>query len=383
MTDIPYARDDYRDFAHTGPGTLAGRFMRRFWHPVWVADELPPGRAQSVKLMAEEFTLYRGEGGALHAVGHRCPHRGTILSVGWVEGDCIRCFYHGWKYDETGQCVEQPGEGRGFAEKVNIPSYPVEEYLGLIFVYLGEGAAPPLPRYPQFEDEGVLDIEWYARKCNYFQNLENGVDEAHVYFTHRAVQFDGMPYDEVIPVVEAEETDYGIVQYGIRKNGEKRITHLITPNILNMRLPARSPDAKQWNKYISWRVPVDDESHKSFIVQLVHVTGEAADRFRAGRKAARERLAQFPSVEELSDAILAGKLGWADVKDHPGIINIQDNATQLGQRAIADRRGERLGRTDAAVILLRSIWERELRAIAEDRTPTEWKFGERLDAVGA
>jgi 5,5'-dehydrodivanillate O-demethylase len=382
MNEAQYSRDDFRDFAHTGPGTLAGSFMRRFWHPVWVADELPPGHAQSVKLMGEEFTLFRGATGKLHAVGHRCPHRGTILSVGWVEDDCIRCLYHGWKFDHTGQCVEQPGEGKGYAEKVKIASYPVDEYLGLVFVYLGEGEAPPLPRYPQFDDEGVLDIEWYARKCNFFQNLENGVDEAHVYFTHRAVQFSGEPYDQVIPVVEAEETEYGIIQYGIRKNGEKRVTHLIVPNILNMRLPARVADAKQWNKYISWRVPVDDENHKSFIVQLVHVSGEAAERFRNRQKAARERLAQFPPVEEVSDAILAGKMRLADVKDHPGIINIQDNVTQLGQRAIVDRKGERLGRTDAAVILLRSIWERELRAIAENRAPTEWKFGTRLDAVG-
>ena len=386
MSDMPagdtqYVRDDFRDFARTGAGTLAGRFMRRFWHPVWAADQLPPGTAQSVKLMGEEFTLYRGSGGAVHAVGQRCPHRGTILSVGWVEDDCIRCLYHGWKYDATGQCIEQPGEGAGFAEKVTIPSYPAEEYLGLIFVYLGEGAAPPLPRYPQFENEGVLDIEWYSRKCNYFQNLENGVDEAHVYFTHRAIQFERTPYDQVIPLVEAEETDYGIVQYGTRKNGARRVTHLIMPNILYMRLPSRSPDIKEPNHYLSWRVPVDDETHKSFIVQLVHATGDVAARFRAERKAARERLGRFGSVEELSDAIVAGKLSWAAVKDHPGLINIQDNATQLGQGAIADRRGERLGRTDAAVILLRRLWERELRAIAEGKVPTAWKSGERLEAL--
>ena len=96
------------DFVHTGAGTLAGRYLRMFWHPVYVAHELEPGHAIPIQIMREKFTLYRGEGGFPHVVDFRCAHRGTQLSVGWVEGDCIRCFYHGWKYDGTGQCVEQP-----------------------------------------------------------------------------------------------------------------------------------------------------------------------------------------------------------------------------------------------------------------------------------
>src|SRR5687767_7172929 len=134
---------DYTDFVHTGPGTLAGRYMRRFWQPVHVAEKLPPGRAVPVRIMSEDFTLYRGEGGIPHLTAFRCAHRGTQLSTGWVEGDSIRCRYHGWRYDGSGQCVEQPGEEEGFASKVRIRSYPVKEYLGLIFAYLGEGEPPP------------------------------------------------------------------------------------------------------------------------------------------------------------------------------------------------------------------------------------------------
>src|SRR5438270_11130358 len=135
--------------------------------------------------MSEDFTLYRGEDGTPHLVAFRCAHRGTQLSTGWVEGDCIRCFYHGWKYDGAGQCVEQPAEDAGFASKVKIGSYPTEEYLGLIFAYLGDGDAPPLPRYPEFEAPGVLLADLYTRQCNYFQHLENGVDEVHLAFVHR------------------------------------------------------------------------------------------------------------------------------------------------------------------------------------------------------
>src|SRR4051794_20205449 len=127
----------YGEILHTGPGTLTGRYLRTFWHPVFLARNLKPGRAMPVKIMSEEFTLYRGEGSQVHAVAFRCAHRGTQLSTGWVEGDNLRCFYHGWAYGPDGQCVEQPAEPEPFCSRIKIRSYPIEEYLGLLFVYQG------------------------------------------------------------------------------------------------------------------------------------------------------------------------------------------------------------------------------------------------------
>jgi 5,5'-dehydrodivanillate O-demethylase oxygenase subunit len=117
----------YTDFARTGPGTLAGRYLRRHWQPVYVAADLPAGQTKPLRIMGEDFTLYRGASGEPHLVAARCAHRGTQLSTGWVEGDCIRCFYHGWKYDGSGQCVEMPAEDSSFAAKVKIQSYPTED----------------------------------------------------------------------------------------------------------------------------------------------------------------------------------------------------------------------------------------------------------------
>src|SRR5919199_3174498 len=97
-------------FEYTGPGTLAGRYLRAFWQPVALAADLPPGHAKPIRIMSEDYTLYRGEGGAAHLVAYRCAHRGTQLSTGWVEDDCIRCRYHGWMYDGDGRCVHQPLE---------------------------------------------------------------------------------------------------------------------------------------------------------------------------------------------------------------------------------------------------------------------------------
>jgi 5,5'-dehydrodivanillate O-demethylase oxygenase subunit len=147
--------DEVKNFAHTGPGTLAGPYLRRFWHPIQVSDALAVGRPMRVQVMGEFFTLWRGEGGAVSLVQDRCPHRQTVLSLGWVAGDNIRCFYHGWEFNGGGQCVAQPAEKAGFAGKVRIRSYPVRDYLGLIFAYLGEGEPPEFRRFPELEDSGA------------------------------------------------------------------------------------------------------------------------------------------------------------------------------------------------------------------------------------
>lgn len=153
--------DPYR----VGPGTLTGRYLRLFWQPVSIASDLPVSKARPVRVMGEDFTVYRGEGGEPHLVDFRCAHRRTQLSIGWVEGDTIRCRYHGWAYDPTGQCVEQPAEPEPFCQKVSIRAYPTLEYLGLIFAYLGEGDPPPRPRFALGEEDGVVEVLSYVRRC--------------------------------------------------------------------------------------------------------------------------------------------------------------------------------------------------------------------------
>jgi 5,5'-dehydrodivanillate O-demethylase len=368
---------DYTDFAPTGPDTLAGQYLRRFWQPVYLARDLLPGHAKPVRIMSEDFTLYRGEGGAPHLVAFRCAHRGTQLSTGWVEGDQLRCFYHGWKYDGSGQCTEMPAEDPSFPPKVRIASYRTEEYLGLIFAYLGDGNPPPLPRYPELETEGVREVVPYTRACNYFQNLENAIDEVHVAFVHRESGFSDFGLNFDIPVIEAEETPWGLAQYGTRANGVRRVSHLFMPNAFYFKAsPAES--GGEWRDQVSWRVPVDDEHHRNFRVGLTHLSGAAADEYRERQERRRAAPALQPSSEELAAAVLAGELRSQDVPRRPDSVTIQDHVAQQGQGVIADRDRERLGRSDVAVILLRKLWARELQALAEGRPLKEWTRTERL-----
>ncbi|HLQ32542.1 MAG TPA: Rieske 2Fe-2S domain-containing protein [Chloroflexota bacterium] len=360
------------DFVHTGPDTLAGRYIRLFWQPVYVSGELKPGTAKPIRLMSEDFTLYRGEGGTAHLVASRCAHRGTQLSSGWVEDDCIRCFYHGWKYDGTGQCVEQPAEEEGFARKVSIRAYPVREYLGLLFAYLGEGEPPPLPRYAELEADGLLEIDTYTRGCNFFTSLENTPDEVHVAFVHRSSAFTehGLNFD--LPTISAEETDYGFVQYGTRSNGKARVTHFYMPN---SRYIKGSPDSvgEGWIDFVSFRVPVDDFSFKSFNVKLKHAARNGQQVTYLGDDS--------EEVQRIAEMILRGECHVDDFKDHPRVVNIQDSVSQIGQGVIPERMRERLGRSDVGVILLRRIWARELRALAAAGPLKAWSHPEDLVAT--
>lgn len=376
-TDHPM---DEINFVHTGPGTIAGRYLRRFWQPVYVAERLKAGQAMPIRIMGEDFTLYRGESGAPYVVDFRCAHRGTQLSIGWVEGECIRCFYHGWKYDGTGQCVEQPAEGESFAAKVKIRSYPTREYLGLVFAYFGEGEVEPFRRYPQLEAEGVLDVSSYSRQCNYFNTLENGVDQAHVPFTHAKSNFTKFGLNWDIPKITAEETDYGVAMYGTRANGIARVNHYLMPNVLYIK---GSPDesAEMWRDAFAWRVPIDDKSHASFNISMLHITGAAVERYRDQRRQRRAALATLPSAREMADAVLAGKLSIHEIEDRPDIVNIQDHVAQEGQGAIPERDTERLGRSDTAIILMRKIWLRELRALSEGRPLKNWFLPDELAAT--
>ena len=367
-------QDACADFVHTGPGTLAGRYMRMFWQPVYRAQDIAPGHAKPIRIMGEQLTLYRGEGGAPHVVAFRCAHRGTQLSTGWVEDDNLRCFYHGWMYAPDGQCVEQPAEPEPFPQKVRIRSYPTEEYLGLIFAYLGEGEPPPMPRYPDFDVDGVFEVDTYVQPSNYFQTLEN--DPVHGAFVHRKQHLPKGEYGD-FPEVSAEETEWGMAEHRRWLDGEFRTSQHGMPNVRhNMKRQRTVPPTPEagWADSLYWRVPIDDGHVAQFTVDLVHLTGKQADEYWKRRSVwlAKENIV---SPGELAERVLAGELCPDDLYpygDRTSLVNAQDWISQVGQGAIADRTSERLGRTDAGLILFRKLWLRELRALAEGRPLKAW-----------
>ena len=355
------------DLVLTGPGTIAGKFMRMFWQPVARSEDLPAGQAKPGRIMSEDFTLYRGQTGTAHAVGNRCAHRHVQLSTGFVEDDCIRCLYLGWKFDAEGVCVELPG-GTVKGRTKLIRSYPTEEYLGLIFVYFGEGEAPPLPRYPKLEADGVRDVSYDVFPCNYYCSLEN--DAFHLPFTHRDIMASrGLTG---IPEVWGEETDWGLACYekwpsrdyaGVNHKGMPNVGYIVPAAII-------AAKGTKHALHASWRVPIDDQNHAQIRVNLTTVTGKDAEALLASRPADFYDRSQIPV---LGEAVLAGKINLPDLK-HTHIEVIQDYVAQVGMGGVEMRATERLAKSDATTIILRNLWKRELQALADGRPLKKWEF---------
>jgi 5,5'-dehydrodivanillate O-demethylase len=300
-------------------------------------------------------------------VGPRCAHRRTRLSVSRVEGDCIRCLYHGWKYDGSGRCIDQPAEPAGFTKDVRIASYPTREYLGLIFAYLGGGQAPVLPRFPEFEAAGVLEIEMFVRACNYFNDLDYACDPLHVFLTHQDARMKADARS-----IAADESEFGVtIKTSRTKRSSVRLNLFGMPNIALLRLPHSDRNETSWREFASWRVPVDDEHYVSFNLTLIHLTGKKADRFRQkrARKVARARTA----TTEMAAQVLAGRATIDDFRAKaPDIARLLDDVVLSAQGAIPDRENEYLGRSDTGVVLLRRIWQRELAALAAGEQLKKW-----------
>ena len=97
-----------RRLSETGAGTPMGELMRRYWHPIAAVAELDDHPTKPVRLMGEDLVLYKDLSGGYGLLDRHCAHRRADLSYGFVEDCGLRCNYHGWAFDETGRCIDQP-----------------------------------------------------------------------------------------------------------------------------------------------------------------------------------------------------------------------------------------------------------------------------------
>ena len=135
----------------TGPATPMGQLFRRYWQPVLLAEELPDNDCPPVrvKILSERLIAFRDSEGRYGLIDEFCAHRGVSLWFGRNEEGGLRCSYHGWKYDVTGQAIEVPSEleTSNFCANVKLKSYPLVKRGDVLWAYLGEpGKQPPLLR---------------------------------------------------------------------------------------------------------------------------------------------------------------------------------------------------------------------------------------------
>jgi 5,5'-dehydrodivanillate O-demethylase oxygenase subunit len=349
------------DFARVENGALAGKWLASFWQPIALSRDYAAGKARRIKILGTHYTLYRGQDGGMRLTQDRCPHRGTSLAYGWVEGNGIRCRYHGWKFDGTGRGEEFPAETASFAAKICLKSYATREYHGLVFGYFGEGDPPKMWTFPELEDEaqGEVLAQEVLLPYNYFQRIENDHDEVHAHYTHKFMSKFGLSH---VPRMSARETDYGMTSIATYPDGSRFEAHGFMPNILLRHVPIPQ-DLTKMAVHLAYRVPIDDVSTLSFTVNRV---GASEENIR--------QLAEAQSYEELTRQVMDCEIALDDIDPtHPLLPIIQDTVSIGGQGTIAHRELEHLGRSDIGVAMMRRIWEREMKAIRDGAPLKEWR----------
>jgi 5,5'-dehydrodivanillate O-demethylase len=353
---------------HVDATTSMGRLLRQFWQPVALSASIANGSARPLEILGENLTLFRGASGTAYLIGGTCAHRCTVLHTGWVQGDKVRCMYHGWQYDGTGQCTEMPAEPHADPALIRIAGFPLHEYSGLIFAYMGDGPAPEfdLPRKHTLEQPDCdLSVHQDIWDCNWFQHIENSLDATHVSYVHQwgGASELGAAVGTAIPVLTYEETTAGIRQTATRPDNV-RISDWTFPNNNHIRLaPPRKEDP--WAHTSAWQVPIDDESTLRFTL-TAYPNGEL------GKELVRAGLPPIGSSMAAADLIF---------KEHrlpDGVLAtdrllMQDYAALRGQGTLVDRTAERLGASDAGVALLRRIALRELDAIQRGVPTKAWR----------
>ncbi len=358
----------------TGPGTPMGRLFRSYWIPALLASELAEadGAPVRVSLLSEKLIAFRDSAGRLGLVDEFCAHRGVSLWFGRNEETGLRCPYHGWKYDVSGQCVDVPSEPAesGYAERIQLKSYPLLDRGGVLWTYMGDPAAqPPLPAHDWATlPEGHVHASKRIQQCNWLQAMEGGLDSIHSSWLHRySVGEDPLlkrdPLSAALlkadtrPVFMPVESPAGLY-IATRRNADAdqhywRVTQWLMP-CFNLFPPyAGNPHGGH-----AW-VPIDDDHCWTFSVDYrpdrpLSDADIAAMEAGAGIHVALPPDSFLPAAH-LGNDYLIDRVAQVARRSFSGVMSvpIQDAAVQESMGAITNRSREHLVSTDNGIIKTR------------------------------
>ena len=377
-------REDNELVTRVGPGTPMGLTLRRYWMPALLSSELPHADSDPlrVRLLGEDLVAFRDSNGSVGLIQNNCPHRGASLFFGRNEEGGIRCVYHGWKFDVSGQCLDMPAES-DFRSKVAARAYPTTEKAGVVWTYMG----PPERQPP------VPDLEWMRapagycwisrtyQSCNYLQAMEGGLDTSHSSFLHREFTPDGLTNPRArstAPRLEVLNTDYGYMYASIRhlpddKQNYVRVYHYVMP-FYQLRAGG-SPKSLGNTDGHMW-VPIDDVTCWTYNFHFSHAGPLAYEEWQRVEHQMGRGLAEdyTPGTFKLK-ANATNDYGLSRERqrtvNYTGIqgTNTQDFAVQESMGAIYDRTQEHLGSADTAIIQMRRLLLEAVRDVAEGRDP--------------
>lgn len=343
-----------------GPGTPGGELLRRYWHPITVAQELTEENpTKFVRILCEDLVLFRDKKGNVGLIGDRCPHRGVSLSYGRVEERGIACAYHGWLYDTQGHCLETPPEPTEskFHLTVKHKAYPVQKFVGLYWAYMGPQPAPAIPKYDVLaRKDGRRRIRVHPQlDCNWLQAMENSVDPSHLEILHQTLIGRGRKpinstrgFVDDIDHYEFKTTSYGILKIRTYKNGQVDEHPLIFPNIL------RQGTATQF------RVPIDD-THTIHI----HIVFDPTPNGSIVEEGEDPKVEYIEPYKEPANGHYPFACFDTGMKEVIG----QDHMAWETQGPIADRTRERLTTSDRGIVLYREILMENIKKVQQGQDP--------------
>lgn len=357
----------------TDPGTPMGDLFRRYWIPALLAEELPEPDCPPVrvKLLGERLIAFRDTENRIGLIHEFCAHRGVSLFFGRTEECGLRCPYHGWKYDVTGQCVDVPSEREdsNFKNKVKLVGYPAIERGGVIWTHMG----------PPEKQPGLPELEWLLvpeshrfiskrlQECNYLQAMEGGIDSSHVSWLHSGdITYDplfrgskGNEYNlkDPNPRFEVVESPGGLY-IGARRSAEEgkyywRITQWLMPWYTLIAPRADHPIGGH-----AW-VPIDDENCWAWSFNyLPHrpLSEKELEAMKSGRGIHVDVIpGTYRPVANQANDYLIDRAAQKAGKSYSGVkgIGMQDASLQESMGPIQDRSREHLVSTDNGVIMAR------------------------------
>jgi nitrite reductase/ring-hydroxylating ferredoxin subunit len=395
-------REENEFVTRTGSATPAGTLLRRYWQPIALLEELESRRpVKAVRVLGQDFVLFRDQRGKLGLLDRDCPHRGADLAFGRLEDGGLRCLFHGWLFGTDGECLDAPGEPprSKVCSTVRQRAYPVEAHQGIIFAFLGEGAPPAFPALDCFiaPETHVFAFKGHL-DCNWLQALEVGLDPAHASFLHRffedelisnayGKQFRSVSADSELPMtkvlrlfprptIDVENSEIGLQIVARRDIGDGkmhvRVTNLLFPQAFVI------PMSEEMT-ITQWHVPIDDT--RCYWYAIFTSFGAAVDK----ELMRRQRLELYtlpdymPRLGRFND--YGFNLQEQQERTYTGMgddINVHDQWAVESQGRIQDRTREHLGLTDKAIVAFRRMLMSAIkRACAGERAPME------LDPEGA
>ena len=349
------SEEQNKALTQVGAGTPMGELLRRYWMPIAAVAELADHPTKPVRLLGETLVLYKDKAGNYGLVDRHCPHRRADLSYGWADDCGLRCHYHGWLWDHTGRCLQQPFEETAhpearFKDRVRIKAYPVEAKAGLLWAYLGPPPAPLVPTWEPFTwANGFVQIVFSEVPCNWFQCQENSIDPVHFEWLHsnwsRALGgADGRSPTHL--KVGFEEFEYGITYRRVLE-GQSEQDELWTVGRCCL-----WPNCLFTGGHFEWRVPIDD-GHMLSVGWFFDRVPNEMEPYK------QDRIPYW--VSPIKDALTDR---W--ITSH--VMN-QDFVAWVGQGTVADRTQEHLGESDRGVIMMRRRILEDAERVARGEEP--------------